>query len=181
VTANADGSAPSDGHSPPDTPQQADKTELIAQLVAQLQTEIPAIRQRAKASADAATHEENRPENDKDMRSTEASYVARGQAAQVRDAEAALALLAVFVPRPFAEGEPIALSAIVEVEAQAQSATYFLVPAAGGRKLSLGDRKISSLTKDSPLGRALMGLTEGESAVVPAPQGTRAVEVVGVR
>lgn len=161
-------------------PATPDKHDLIAQLLAQAQGELRAARERALEAAEAATHEENRPENAKDMRSTEASYVARGQAAHVRELEGALVSLSQLRPRAFDADDAIALSALVEVAVGGQRATYFLVPALGGRRLQGPGGPVSTLTPESPLGRALLGLLEGESAVVPAPQGQRHVEVLAV-
>lgn len=162
-------------------PADAPKHDLITQLLGQLQGELRTARERAREAAEAATHEENRPENAKDMRSTEASYVARGQAAHVRELELALGALSQLRLRPFGPEEAIALSALVEVESSGQRATYLLVPSLGGRRLQSPAGPVSTLTPESPLGRALLGLLEGESAVVPAPQGQRSVEVLAVR
>src|SRR5690242_6220866 len=92
-----------------------DKRALIADLRAHLASELDASQRRALDAAEAATHEENRPENDKDMRSTEASYIARGQAERVRDMEQALVVLQSLPLRDFGDADPIASSAIVDV------------------------------------------------------------------
>jgi len=152
------------------------KRDVLAALRLALEDELSRFRKRALDAAEAATHEENRPEGDKDMRSTEASYVARGQAERVRELETALARLSGIVPRSFADGEAIAVGALVELEHAGQRSTVFLVPAGGG--VRVGD--VQSLATASPLGVALLGLTAGDEAEVHAAGGVRTYEVLRV-
>jgi transcription elongation GreA/GreB family factor len=59
-----------------------------------------------------------------------------------------------------------------------------LVPAAGGERLTVADTEIQTLTPQSPLGRALLGATEGDEAELPARQPgvpARVYEIVKVR
>ena len=158
-----------------------DKRALVAALRARIEEEVAAATRAAKDAADAATHEENRPENDKDMRSTEASYVAKGQADRVRTLEHALAMLGAMEVRDFASGDAIAVSALVEVDSNAGSALYLLVPAAGGMRATFGAREVTTLATTSPLGKGLLGLTEGDEAEVRTPQGTRRCAITRVR
>ncbi|WP_394828434.1 GreA/GreB family elongation factor [Pendulispora albinea] len=161
------------------------KVRLLDSLRAELTRELESSRRRAHDAAVAATHEENRPENDKDMRSTEASYVARGQAERVREVEHALARLANMPVRDLEQGDAIVVSAIVKVRHDGSETTYFVVPAAGGVRLRDGDVEVQTLATSSPLGAALLGLSEGDEAEVSTPHGkgglTRLFEVVQVR
>jgi transcription elongation GreA/GreB family factor len=62
--------------------------------------------------------------------------------------------------------------------------SYFLVPAAGGERLQAGGLEVQTLTPQSPLGRALLGLTEGDEAELPGRQAgerPRVYEIVKVR
>ena len=70
--------------------EQFDKQQLLAALVAQLDGQVDGMSRRAREAAASATHEESRPENDKDTRAIEESYLARGQAKRAAEAEAAL-------------------------------------------------------------------------------------------
>lgn len=168
---------------PPRTPLPAplDKRACVAALRARLAEEIAAATRAAKEAAAAATHEENKPENDKDMRSTEASYVAKGQADRVRALEHTLAMLDAMAVREFAKGDAIAASALVEVEAKGHRVTYLVVPAAGGVRATVGGVEVQTLATSSPLGAALLGLTEGDEAEVETPQGLRSWSVESVR
>ncbi|MGZ3424591.1 MAG: GreA/GreB family elongation factor, partial [Polyangiales bacterium] len=113
------------------------KREIVRLLRVGLEEEIAAMAKLALDAAEAATHEENKPENDKDMRSTEASYLARGQAARVQELERAHALLGAMDLRDFAPGAEIESSAVVTLRQKNQQTTCFLAPAAGGRKVTV--------------------------------------------
>ena len=168
-----------------------DKRALLEALRTELSSELERGTRRAHEAAEAATHEENRPEGDKDMRSTEASYVARGIAERVRELEQSLAKLASVTLRDFGEGDAISVSALVDVEHEAPPSarlhgkkshtTYFLVPAGGGVRLHVDGEEVLTLATTSPLGAALLGLSPGDEAEVSTPHGTKSYDVVGVR
>lgn len=161
-----------------------DKQALWAQLKQKLEAELQKAQKRAKDAADGATHEENRAEGDKDMRATEASYVARGQAGRASEMEEALTRVSALELLSFDGSSRIAMSALVEVEHRDKRLFYFLVPAAGGERLEADGVEVQTLTTQSPLGRALLGLTEGDEAELPArsaAEGPRVYEILRVR
>jgi transcription elongation GreA/GreB family factor len=158
-----------------------DKREALAELRRVLQSELERGRGRAVDAAEAATHEDNRAEGDKDMRATESSYIARGHAERVRKIEEALLRLATMPVRDFGAHDLIQASALVELEYEGRRSHYLLVPAAGGEKLRVAEVQVQTLATSSPLGSALLGLSEGDDAEVTTPQGTRSYEIVSVR
>lgn len=158
-----------------------DKRALLAQLIAQLEAELARAKSHAEEAAAGATHEENRAESDKDMRSTEASYVARGHAERSAQLEQALVKLARMEVKSFGDDAAIETSALVEVEHAAKRTMYFLVPAAGGERIDFERASIHTLTPTSPLGRALLGLSRGDVAEVETPQGQRSYTLLAVR
>lgn len=131
----------------------------------------------ARDAAEAATHPENRPENDKDMRSTEASYVARGQAARVDELSTALASLAAMEIKSCSTVE---VSALVELRHKNIKTLCLVVPAAGGRKVRVEGLDVTAVTTSTPLGRALDGLSAGDEAEVETPAGGKIYEIVSV-
>jgi transcription elongation GreA/GreB family factor len=157
------------------------KRALVDQLIASIKDEIERAIKTAKDAAEGATHADNKPEGDKDMRSTEASYIARGQAARVAETVDALARLEAMPVKDFAKGARIEASAIVDVDNDGKESTFLIVPAAGGRTLELGSEKVLTLATTSPLGRALLGLVEGDDAEVKTPQGLRTHSILRVR
>ncbi|MDC0741027.1 GreA/GreB family elongation factor [Polyangium mundeleinium] len=159
---------------------QLDKQALLKELRTRLGDELATMARIASEAAAAASHEENKPENDKDMRSTEASYIARGQAERARELERSLALLGAIYVRAFAPGDGIAATALVTLVHRGAKLVCFVLPAAGGQRVKVGGTEVQVVTPTSPLGAALMGLSEGDEAEVPTPQGTKVYEVESV-
>lgn len=162
---------------------EVDKRALVAALKARLEAEIVEATRLAKDAAEGATHEDNKPEGDKDMRSTEASYIARGQAERVRTLESALLALSAMPVKRFEDGDLIQVSAIVELSDGKSTDRYLLVSAAGGLRLRSDPSapEVQTLAVQSPLGKALLGLTAGDEAEVATPKGMKSYEVVSVR
>ncbi|HEY6080854.1 MAG TPA: hypothetical protein VIW29_18700 [Polyangiaceae bacterium] len=163
-----------------------DKRLVLSTLKQRLEGELERAQRRAKAAAEGATHEENRAEGDKDMRATEASYVARGHSGRVSDMEATLLRVSALELIDFEPGARIAVSALIELEHRARRLTYFLLPAAGGERFEVAGTEVQTITTHSPLGAALLGLTEGDEAELPARDAaegtaTRSYEVIRVR
>ncbi len=161
-----------------------DKKAVWEALKLQLETELLRAQKRAKDAADGATHEENRAEGDKDMRATEASYVARGQAGRASEMEEAFVRVGALELLTFKPGDRIAISALIELLHDDKVLHYFLVPAAGGERLQIGGSEVQTLTPQSPLGRALLGASEGDEAELPPRQvgeAPRVYEIVKVR
>ena len=155
-----------------------DKRAIVSALRAQLADEIETMARLAREAAEAASHPENKPENDKDMRSTEASYVARGQAARVEELSNALAMLNGMEIRAC---NSVELSALVELRHKNIMTLCLVVPAAGGRKARVEGVEITAVTTSTPLGRALDGLSAGDEAEVETPAGPKIYAVVSVR
>ena len=156
-----------------------DKRALLVELRKSLEEELERFRTRALDAAEAATHEENKPEGDKDMRSTEASYIARGQAERAKEIEEALLRLSSMEVVDFGPEDTIAISAIVALKPG--KTVYFLVPVGGGgAKLEVEGQPILTLAVTSPLGAALIGLNEGDEAEVRTPQGMRTYQIAKI-
>jgi transcription elongation GreA/GreB family factor len=158
-----------------------DKQALLSAFKEQLEGELARAKERARDAADAATHVENRAEGDKDMRATEASYVARGHSERVFQLERALQLLAVMQPRQLDEGDPIGQGAVVCLEQQGNRSWYFLIPVGGGERVTVAGVSFQALTAQSPLGAALMGLSTDDEVEVATPQGPRTSLIVSVQ
>jgi hypothetical protein len=155
-----------------------DKRAIVSQLRDAIAIEIASMTKAARDAAEAATHEEAKPENDKDTRGLEASYLARGQAERVRELTRADNALQFLPLRAWKSGEPIALGAIVETDG---GATYFVAPAGGGMRAHVDDVEIQVVTPEAPLGRALIGKSEGDEIEIVARGAKRAIEIVRVR
>lgn len=158
-----------------------DKQALLARIRQDLNDEIERFRRRALDAAEGATHEENRAEGDKDMRSTEASYIARGQAQRVQELESALSRLAALDQAALSPADSVRAGALVLLEQGPKRALYFVLPSAGGQRVRVDDVEIQTLATTSPLGAALLGLTVGDEAEVTTAQGVRSYVVEAIR
>ena len=157
------------------------KADLIAALKLRLEEELATATLAHKTTKDAATHEEAKPENDKDTRALEQSYLARGQAQRVLDLQAAVHLVAALGLRIFGEETPIALTALVGVEDEdGAEASYFVAPAGGGTKLMVGKKGVTVVTPKAPLGAALLGKRVGDEVTVVLAGRARTVTIVSV-
>lgn len=157
-----------------------EKQQVLNALKQRLEEDLNNARSSQQKTQAGATHEESRPENDKDTRAVEASYLARGQAQRVVDLENALARIGALVARPFAVDAPAALGAIVHVEDEDNALWYLLAPAGGGIRLRVQAVEITVITPESPVGRALLGKCQGDDVDIRTPQGLRECSVAGV-
>jgi transcription elongation GreA/GreB family factor len=143
------------------------KREIIAALVELLGQEIARATESANRTREGATHEEARPENDKDTRALEASYLARGQAQRVVDLEDARKRVQFMDVRSFGPDDAIDLSALVLLESEDDAGDesarwYFLAPAGGGHRVIHAGTPIDVITPEAPLGRALLARFRGD-------------------
>jgi transcription elongation GreA/GreB family factor len=153
-----------------------DKAALKRALVEQLAAEVAGLAASHEATLAGATHEEAKPESDKDTRAVEQSYLARGQAARVVEAEAGLALVrALELPR-LGEGARVVLGALITYREDDEEKQVLLAPAGGGRKLS----RVQVVTPQAPLGRALLGKRAGDELELLLGGKQRTLEVLSV-
>jgi len=157
-----------------------DKGVLLASLLAALRTELAAAERAARQSAEAANHPEARPENDKDTRKIELSYLAAGQAARARELESAVALVQSLPAEPVAPGAAVMAGAVVTLDVAGKRQSVIVSPAGGGLKLETERGPLSVVTPQSPLGRALLGRKSGESFELVLAGRTSEVEILSV-
>ncbi|MEO7113772.1 MAG: transcription elongation factor GreAB [Polyangiaceae bacterium] len=140
------------------------KSSLKTELIASLKSELAIAEQAFANTRAAATHEEAKPENDKDTRALEQSYLARGQAQRVEELRGAVADVETMQLRDANDGRPIGVGLVVDVSGDEKTASYFLAPHGGGARLASG--AVQVVTPKSPLGRAFLGKTEGDETEV---------------
>lgn len=157
--------------------EKIDKAALIAALCEQLAEKQRTIEAAADAARDAATHEEAKPENDKDTRALEASYLAGAQAARARELKAVQNALSFMPLKTFGKDDAIEASALVCVQNGTKKNVYFMAPYGGGLKVRLSGVEITVIAPDAPLGEAIMGRGVGDEAMLNG----RALEIVEVR
>lgn len=161
--------------------REVDKRKVMARLIEDVAADLATAVDSQKSTHEGAVHEEARPEDDKDTRALEQSYLARGLARRVEELQDTLAELESLVIRRFKEADPIGVSALVTVEDEdGKTSRYLLAPAGGGLRVSLNRVEIIVVTPASPLGRALIGKSAGDEVSIRSPKGERFLEIVGV-
>lgn len=154
-----------------------DKRALIQELRATIAREAAVLAAAARDAREAATHEEAKPENDKDTRAIEAAYLAGAQADRARELERTANALEFLVLRDFKDDDVIGLAAIVELDHEGTRSVYFVAPAGGGMKGSSNGVDVQVITPQSPMGQALVGRAVGDVIEVRK----REYEIVDVR
>lgn len=144
-----------------------DKAALRAAIIRQLEADLALQSSAALNSRAEATDEESKPENKYDMHAQEAAYLAEGQARLVADLRETLIHFST-LPLPFfGPTEPIALGALVTIEAEGLARHYFLGPRSGGTEVKVNDIRVLVITPASPLGRQLIGRRLGDTVLLP--------------
>src|SRR5436305_5552088 len=138
------------------------KALLLKQIVAALNESLAVLEKAARASHAEATHESSKAESKYDTRGLEAAYLAGGQARQAREILDSIKLYQSLPIRNFAPGDPIDLTAIVELDAGGSRSTYFIGPKSGGLELQYGGVEVVVITPQSPLGQNLVGKKAGD-------------------
>lgn len=159
-------------------PAKLDKTALKIELLHKLKSDLATLERAHLETSEGLTHEDAKPESDKDTRAIEQSYLARGQAARIEDLRAAVTELEAMPIRTFAEDQPAALTALITVEEEDETRRFFLAPHGGGTTLASGEVQV--VTPKSPLGRGLLGKRAGDSSEVSIAGKTRDLEIVRV-
>ncbi len=138
------------------------KRRLIIQIIASLSENLAVLEKAARASHAEATHESSKAESKYDTRGLEAAYLAGGQARAAKEIIDAIKLYESSEGRDFAKGEPIDLSAVIELKTNRATSTYFIGPKGGGLEVQFDKKEIIVITPQSPLGQNLMGKKVGD-------------------
>jgi transcription elongation GreA/GreB family factor len=155
------------------------KQALRDELVQQLEADLENAERAYKAAIEGATHAEAKPENDKDTRGLEQSYVARGQAQRVEQLGTAVAELRMMPLRAFAADDPVALGALFVVEEDERQSELFMALPGGGAKLS--NDAVQVVTPKSPLGVSLIGKRAGDDCEAVIGGRRREIAIIRVR
>lgn len=158
-----------------------DKQKLLQAVIAQMEEELSRAQTAFKSTNEAATAEENRPENQYDTRALEASFLARGQAARISELEHGIKVLRELPMKELSGDTPIQGGALVTVESDEAKATHFVLPVGAGIQVASGKEKISVVTYSSPLGALLLGKTEGDSFVFQRAGAKKDYDIVSVK
>ncbi len=139
-----------------------DKSKVRDALFAQLSAAAEQAAQAAKTTREGATHPEAKPENDKDTRALEQSYLARGQAMRVEELIEQIQHLRFMPLLSFGKADAIGASALLSLESEDETRCMFLAPYGGGTELTIDGITVLVITPQSPLGQLLLGRFVGD-------------------
>lgn len=154
------------------------KKELLQIVIQQLEDERKFLEASAKASYEAATGDESKPENQYDTRALEASYLAAAQNKRLQEVDKMIHVLRNFPLRP-SEGTVVPGS-LLTLESDGEKYHYFLLPYGAGLSLDKGGMRTTVVTVDSPLGSQLMGRKMGDLVELRRPGGAREFEILAI-
>lgn len=154
------------------------KQALMAELIERLTEALDVSQAAHRAAVEGATHEQAKPENDKDTRGLEQSYLARGQALRIAEQTAQLAALKVLPLRRMSETAPIDMGALVTLSEGDTTACYLILPGGGG--LMLDNGAVQVVTPTAPICRAMIGKRVGDETVLSIGGRTREFVVEAV-
>ncbi len=143
------------------------KSELLATLCAEMRRRLDVLVRAAKEAHAAATDPGSKAEGKYDTRSLEASYLASGQARQLKEMSDALQRLESAELPTFKDGEPVGPGALVDVVLGGERCYFLLSPAAGGMELMHDGRELTLLTPESPLYQKLLDMEVGDELEQP--------------
>ena len=146
-----------------------DKKDLVAQLTAHIVEALKVARVAMEGAVIEAREGATPAEKREDSRtSQENAGLARGHNARIARLQSELMALEGFKPGPLPPRARIAVGALVEVEDGDEGRTFFLAPSGAGVELTGpgGDGYLSVVTPSSPVGRAVLGRTVGDSLEV---------------
>ena len=140
-----------------------DKFLLQQQVLDRLAEDLLQAEQALRSAHETATHEESIAENKYDTLGLEAAYLATGQARRAEAIRQAMARWRQFRPRAHDATKGIQLGDLVcLLDADHHQQHLFLGPDGGSMKLISGDRPVQVISGDAPLGRAMLGKSEGD-------------------
>lgn len=157
-----------------------DKKKLIEALRQSLEKDLELQMESERATRDAATHEESKPENQYDTRALEASYLAGAQSKRITEMEELLVIYRHTTVKNFTEDDAIANTALVEVSFKGKRQNFLMMPKGGGSQIVFDGVKVQVITPNSPVGSALLGLHVGDTAIVENDAQNLEYEVLSV-
>ncbi len=158
-----------------------DKKQVIAVFINHLEKELEVLKEAARATAEAATNEESRPENEYDTRALEASYLAGAQSKRVVEVMEVLTLFKTLSFKEFKPGDAVQSTALVDVKLDGKKNRLLMMPKGGGVNMRLEDQTVQIVTPNSSLGETILGLKVGEVAEYEVGPNVRECEIVAIQ
>lgn len=157
------------------------KKELISVFIAHLESELAVLKEAARATADAATNEESRPENEYDTRALEASYLAGAQSKRVVEVMEVLSIFRSISFKEFKPTDSIQATALIDVLLDGKKNRLLMMPKGGGVSLKDGNESVQIVTPTSTLGETILGMNVGDTAEYEVGKKIHECEIVAIQ
>ncbi len=157
------------------------KAELVKTFANFLQEELQSLIEAAKATYEAATHEESKPENEYDTRGLEASYLAGAQAKRVGEIREVLHQFQTLEFKDFASTDPVLSTALVDVSINGKNSRLLFMPKGGGVNLRFEGQTIQIVTPHSLLGEAILGSKVGDEVEYEVGSKVQVCEILSIK
>ena len=157
------------------------KQKLVDAICEKLEADLVVLKDAARATYDAATNEESKPENEYDTRALEASYLAGAQAKRVGEIEELIFVFKNLEIKSFKNSDAILSTALVEVELEGKKSFVFLMSKGGGITLHIDSFAVQIITPHAPLGEAHLGLKVGDTAIVESAKKILEYDILSVQ
>jgi transcription elongation GreA/GreB family factor len=154
------------------------KAALKEELIGVVAADLANLERAHRATMEGATHEQAKPENDKDTRALEQSYLARGQAKRTEELRDGLAAIRSMEVEVFTADQPVGIGALVTAEDGKRNVRFLIALHGGGSRLAKGSVQV--VTPRSPLGEALIGKRVGDDCEVLTGGSRRQFELVAI-
>jgi transcription elongation GreA/GreB family factor len=157
-----------------------DKRRVLEKLVESLAATLALMASSAEEIRKDATHEEAKPENDKDTRALEQSYLARGQALRAESLVEQLQMIRNLTLPKLGPNDVVQAGALIALEEGDSERCVFLAPHGGGIALSVDGISVTVVTPVSALGRAILGKQVGDEVEVKVRTTARSYSIVQI-
>lgn len=157
-----------------------DKQALKETLLESIDEEIKAATAASTSAQEAASHEDNQPENQYDTLALEAAYLAHGQSERIlKLQESRIALEKWHCPN-LQSDDSIRLGAYVQLVSENDVEDYVFLSIIGGRHIEFDGKKITLVSMETPLAKALAGCYEGDELTLTLGGQHQRWEVVSI-
>ena len=160
------------------TQPKVNKSALKEELIGIVSADLETLERAHRATMEGATHDQAKPENEKDTRALEQSYLARGQAKRAEELRDGLAALRNMEVENFTPNQPVGVGALVTAAEGKRQVRFLIALHGGGSRLARGSVQV--VTPRSPLGEALIGKRVGDDCEVLTGGNRRELELVGI-
>jgi len=155
------------------------KQQVIERLLLELNNSLQSAELAAKSAHDLATHEQSKPETQYDTVGLEAAFLAEGQSQRVTQLQKEIADWQQLISCP--STNDIQSGSLIELTDETFSTRYFLLGrTSGGMTLTLAPLKVTVISHQSPMGKALLGKQIDDDVSLTVSEKTHVYEVSNI-